>query len=455
MERLVRPRVNPATAVAPKVEELLKTISERGRDAVQHTDYLGAAEMMRLAKLPHIARDCLEVLQLAMVSDLRKRILVIANEKALDGTIAIPIVLWSNGSEESEASEGSHARKAAEEEERVVKRIGFLTKNYKVQFWYFELLEMIRKLLMTSIVTFIYTGTPAQITAALVITLGFGLYTQRARPFADEKIGDMQVFSLVVQAFTLVYGLMLVIDELTTLLGLQQSFTQEAVRSAMGAFVVFLNTAVVAFPWVQKVLERLHAHLERRRRAKAALAADLQAKPAQATHCLAGHGREAAKWNNSVVDGILKMCSESARIPAMPSQVDTGPSGSGSWRQAAGIVARASESGPDRRHSSLSDVVDSELNNPQSAVYLVQPTLRVEARLGAPDDDVATVLRLIDEAQVPDAWGTSAVPGSVDAHEPSKAAPAEPQAEETGQPPAVTAVAGDEGDADAAIPGPV
>ena len=412
MKRIFLSRVNPAPATAPKLEELLKSIAEHGRDAVRDTEYRGAAEMMRLTKLPRVSKDCLEALQLAMVPDLRKRILVLANEKALNGMIAIPTVLWSDGSIPSEASESIQARTAAEEEQRVVKRIGFLTKNYKVQFWYFELLEMIRKLLMTSIVTFIYTGTPAQITAALVITLAFGLYTQRTRPFADEKIGDMQIFSLVVQAFTLIYGLMLVIDELTTLLGLRQSFTQEAVRDAMGAFVVFLNIAVVAFPWLQSVVKRLNAHLEGRRRAQAVVSTGQPAMVEQTKK--AGQGREAAKWNNSVVDVILKTSIESVQtnLNTGPSLVDPGYNDSGSWCQAAGVRSQPKHSNQD-------------LDRSISDVDFAQPTLRVDACLDASQEAFTSVLPMNDERQHPDTSFISSDTVGTKAVEPARAAAAE------------------------------
>ena len=298
--RFANNAVEPAN-FQPKMEQVLERLKTGESGEVPQMEYLGAAEMMALQSRKNVSREALEALQQAMVEDLRKRVLVLANEKALDGSIAIPTVLWSSVEQKIWDGMGPHARLAAEEERRAIKRIGFITKNYKVQFWYFELLEMVRKLLMTSIVTFIYTGTPAQISAALVITLAFCLYTQRARPFANDRIGDMQIFALVVQAFTLIYGLMLTIDELTTLLGLQQSFTQDAVRNAMAAFVVFLNSAVVAFPWIQKALDSLHAHFEGRRRAKA-VHASLANKEEESQS-----GREAGKWNTPVLDAILAM----------------------------------------------------------------------------------------------------------------------------------------------------
>ena len=328
-------------SVKPKIEELLERLEKVGPGVVQQMEYIGAAEMMKLQGRKDVRKEAVEALQQAMVEDLRKRVLVLANEKALDGTIAIPTVLWSSVKKKTWNGMGPNARRAAEEEERAIKRIGFLTKNYKVQFWYFELLEMVRKLLMTSIVTFIYTGTPAQISAALVITLAFCLYTQRARPFAEDRIGDMQVFALVAQAFTLIYGLMLTIDELTTLLGLQQSFTQDAVRTAMGGFVVFLNSAVVAFPWAQKALDALHAHIEGSRRANAVHEARAE-NTAEQKSC-----REAGKWNSAVLDAILAMHQTKHPFKPSPTQPQNdvvGPAGdelNNSWKVRASDPAEA------------------------------------------------------------------------------------------------------------------
>jgi hypothetical protein len=281
-----------------RMQEILSRIQDSSLQAVPQVDYLGIEAMLHLRKYPGVSKETYSKLQLAMVSDLRKRILVLANEKSLDGTIAIPTVLWVTGSDESDSNQ-DHVDKQKQEERRVLKRVGFLTKNYKVQYWYFELLEMCRKLIMTSIVTFIYTGTPPQIATALVTTLAFCLYTQRAKPFADDKIGDMQVFSLVVQSFTLIYALILTIDELTTLLGLKQSFTQTTVRNMMGAFVVFLNSAIVAFPWIQKAFKLLSTYLERRKRAKSIFRKEID------SGAQAGYRRDAAKWNNAVLDSLL------------------------------------------------------------------------------------------------------------------------------------------------------
>ena len=189
--------------------------------------------------------------------------------------------------------------KSDEGELKAVTRIGFLIKNYKVQYWYFELLEMTRKLIMTSIITFIYTGTPAQIAAALVTTLAFTLYTQRTKPFADDKIGDMQVFSLATQGFTLLYGLMLTIDNLTTLLGLEQSFTQTAVRNVIAGFVIFLNATIVVFPVLQRGVGYFQGYLDRRRHKPSII---LQGTAVKSSN---GIVRDALQWNNSIVDKIL------------------------------------------------------------------------------------------------------------------------------------------------------
>ena len=53
-------------------------------------------------------------------------------------------------------------------EQRAVNRIGFLMKDFDVRYWYFEILELVRKLLMSSIVNFVTPGTPTQVLRSVI-----------------------------------------------------------------------------------------------------------------------------------------------------------------------------------------------------------------------------------------------------------------------------------------------
>jgi hypothetical protein len=49
------------------------------------------------------------------------------------------------------------------DERGAIQRCGFLFIAYEVQYWYFEVFEITRKLLITCVARFMYPDTPAQV----------------------------------------------------------------------------------------------------------------------------------------------------------------------------------------------------------------------------------------------------------------------------------------------------
>ena len=54
------------------------------------------------------------------------------------------------------------------EEEIVIERLGFLLNAYTVQAWYWEIVEMFRKLILTVALAALYKGEPAQLAGSLL-----------------------------------------------------------------------------------------------------------------------------------------------------------------------------------------------------------------------------------------------------------------------------------------------
>lgn len=73
-----------------------------------------------------------------------------------------------------------------------------------MDYWYFELVEMIRKLLMTAILIFLFPGTPAQIISGLVLSLVFLYIYMLTMPFRDPELDHLQISTLVAQHCTLI-----------------------------------------------------------------------------------------------------------------------------------------------------------------------------------------------------------------------------------------------------------
>jgi hypothetical protein len=89
------------------------------------------------------------------------------------------IVLWTN-------------RKMLDDE-HVQKRYGSLYMQYERDWWYFELLDTLRRMLLTGGLVLVGTGTVGQIIAATLVSLFFLLLTTRVAPFRSD-LDDILAF---------------------------------------------------------------------------------------------------------------------------------------------------------------------------------------------------------------------------------------------------------------------
>jgi len=113
--------------------------------------------------------------------------------------------------------------------------------SYKLNFWYFELMEMARKFIMTSVVIFLYPGSPHQAAGGLFVTSLFLIFFIAAHPFTSAVINKVQGVSLAAQAATLFYGLMLTVEK-------QSAVAGESERQFLVYFVLLLNILVFLLP---------------------------------------------------------------------------------------------------------------------------------------------------------------------------------------------------------------
>jgi membrane protein implicated in regulation of membrane protease activity len=211
-------------------------------------EYPGLDKLHRLESA--VDQSLLEKLKERMVPDLRKKLLALANIKLASGALVLSSLGWDMPEREKVKS-----NTRATGEKVAVQRLGFLMKNYDVQHWYFEILEMIRKLLMACVIALIDSGTSVQIVAALVISILSAVHVQYTRPFYDNKIGNTQTYALLSQSLTLVYGIMLLFREIySDMLQLPQAVSQEAATNMSAVLVVLMNVGIIAFPFLAMLL---------------------------------------------------------------------------------------------------------------------------------------------------------------------------------------------------------
>lgn len=174
--------------------------------------------------------------------ELEAKVLEIAAELESLGKVVLPALGWDG---------------VLEGEEAALDRIGFLFTMYEVKFWYFELVEMVRKLLITAVLVFVFPRTPAQLAAGLVISFGSLIIYYSCRPFLSERLDGLQIFALITQCINLFYGIMLIVQ--TATVGTTGSSNEDGLITGI---VVVLNCGIVAVPFINMATEKLASFYE-------------------------------------------------------------------------------------------------------------------------------------------------------------------------------------------------
>lgn len=72
-----------------------------------------------------------------------------------------------------------------------------------MDYYYYELLEMGRKFLLSGLMVFIRPGSPQQIAAAFIVSIFTLFYFVKSSPYVSSMIDNLQTISLASQAITL------------------------------------------------------------------------------------------------------------------------------------------------------------------------------------------------------------------------------------------------------------
>lgn len=156
-------------------------------------------------------------------------LLEIGDEMIERSAISLPMLSWD-------------ADSADPHERQAVDQFGFLFKSNRVQVWYFEILELLRKFLLTGVLVFVYPDTPEQIACGFVVTAFFFILYGKMNPFRQHGVNQMQNISMLTQAVTLFYGLM---DGMSRLREGQSGGTD---NNAMVFLLCFLHGLVFVLP---------------------------------------------------------------------------------------------------------------------------------------------------------------------------------------------------------------
>ena len=143
-------------------------------------------EKMRIKELP--------------AEEKRAKVLEAAHKLIEDNITATPPLVWSQASDEGKEDKDADPPK----DQLIVNRFGFLFVAYRVNFWWWEAVEMFRKLLMTSILVFVMPGMTGQLAMGSMITFLFLLLNLFWQPYCSPGLNSLASFSLIAQFATLV-----------------------------------------------------------------------------------------------------------------------------------------------------------------------------------------------------------------------------------------------------------
>ena len=97
-------------------------------------------------------------------------------------------------------------------QKRALKEVGFLYADYSSACWYWESVELGRKLVLTSILTLIAPGSAGQVLVGLLIAFFMLVLNLRLRPYADSGLNSMNALSQYNLFFFLLVALLLKVN---------------------------------------------------------------------------------------------------------------------------------------------------------------------------------------------------------------------------------------------------
>lgn len=175
----------------------------------------------------------------------QERVAELAHTLCQKGVTAVPPQIWNEILKNSDD--------LPSDEEKIVRRLGFVFKAYRVEYWWWETTEMLRKFLMTSLLIFVYPDDPAQMAAGAMITFIFLLLNMTFQPFCTTSLNSLQSFSMVAQFLTLFAGILLAMTEKQEQEVAAATPSSRTDRSIVSFLIILINCTTLVFPVVRLV----------------------------------------------------------------------------------------------------------------------------------------------------------------------------------------------------------
>lgn len=116
--------------------------------------------------------------------------------------LRIPPLHWPVSARLEEEAERAYAAAAppippTPEEELAEDRVGFLFESYHVECYYWEIIELLRRLLLTAVMSLVSPGSGAQVVMGLLIAFAAVVLYSRRKPYAETSINRLSFVAQV------------------------------------------------------------------------------------------------------------------------------------------------------------------------------------------------------------------------------------------------------------------
>ena len=203
---------HPDPKTMTKLEVKLEAVKERARTAAQSA----RAAQHRLRKsleqrcLPRRISEPGTPVTPVVVKTRRERTLeeLLAWCKT-SGELSIPTLVWSElpdgTTEEMEAEADANALPQSKDpircadiarlQRRAMSQVGFLFAAYRMDCWYWETVELLRKLALTSILALIAPGSAGQVVVGLLLAFVMLLFNLALKPYAEKAMNLVNIIA--------------------------------------------------------------------------------------------------------------------------------------------------------------------------------------------------------------------------------------------------------------------
>jgi hypothetical protein len=157
------------------------------------------------------------------------------------GVLSLPVLEW-------DGSLGTRERLA-------IDRVGFLLNAYQVSCWYWEMVELVRKLILTGILVVVYRGSPPHLAGSLLTIFLFLCLHLTVDPYLNKGLNDFQRLILFSQFFTIFGGIMYhMISCVDKMLEIEETPNKRQERDIVAALIVIINLVAIGVYPVYRIV---------------------------------------------------------------------------------------------------------------------------------------------------------------------------------------------------------